>query len=199
MRAYEPERPCTHSAQTRPRAHAPISRRRARAPMHPYSTLKLCSAKQVFNNWEAHRTDTKYENHLIAKIFIFEFCNSFLSMIWICFLATYYCHSMYGLTQALIGKEDLPQEYNVEKMKTSCVYKKYGDPATCRKAARASIMQELNSKLMSLFLIRMFIGICPSIPKFPMRSVCLHPYAQRLSIFLCTCMHTRAHDAVAIN
>jgi hypothetical protein len=156
--------------------------------MHPYPTLNLNTAKQVFNNWEAHRTDTKYENHLIAKIFIFEFCNSFLSMIWICFLATYYCHSMYGLTQTLIGKEYLPQEFNVEKMKTSCVYKKYGDPATCRKAARASIMQELNSKLMSLFLIRMFIGICPSIPlsrssvsaasvSIPMHSVCLFFYA----------------------
>jgi hypothetical protein len=51
-----------------------------------YSALAV-----IFNDWETHRTDVKYENHLIFKKFLFEFCNNFLSMIWITFLAVYYC------------------------------------------------------------------------------------------------------------
>ncbi|KAJ0407910.1 hypothetical protein P43SY_009197 [Pythium insidiosum] len=38
------------------------------------------------NEYENHRTDREYENHLIIKVFLFQFCNSFASFFYIAFL-----------------------------------------------------------------------------------------------------------------
>jgi len=38
------------------------------------------------NIWENHRTDIQYENSLITKVFLFQFCNSFASFIYIAFI-----------------------------------------------------------------------------------------------------------------
>jgi hypothetical protein len=38
------------------------------------------------NNWENHRTDTDFENHLILKTFLFQFVNSYASFFYIAFL-----------------------------------------------------------------------------------------------------------------
>ena len=41
------------------------------------------------NAWENHRTDSDYENNLIAKTFLFQFVNSYASFFYIAFLKTY--------------------------------------------------------------------------------------------------------------
>jgi hypothetical protein len=38
------------------------------------------------NQWENHRTDTDYENHLILKTFLFQFVNSYASFFYIAFV-----------------------------------------------------------------------------------------------------------------
>jgi hypothetical protein len=38
------------------------------------------------NNWENHRTDTDFENHLILKTFLFQFVNSYASFFYIAFV-----------------------------------------------------------------------------------------------------------------
>jgi hypothetical protein len=37
------------------------------------------------NDWENHRTDTEYEDNLIAKTFVFQFVNSFAALIYVAF------------------------------------------------------------------------------------------------------------------
>ncbi|KAF0692715.1 Aste57867_16226 [Aphanomyces stellatus] len=41
------------------------------------------------NNWENHRTDIEFENHLINKVFLFQFCNSFASFFYIAYIKHY--------------------------------------------------------------------------------------------------------------
>jgi anoctamin-10/anoctamin-7 len=41
------------------------------------------------NDYENHRTDTQYEDALIAKVFIFQFVNSFSSLFYIAFVKPY--------------------------------------------------------------------------------------------------------------
>lgn len=41
------------------------------------------------NNYENHRTDTKYEDALIGKTFLFQFINSFANMYYIAFVKPY--------------------------------------------------------------------------------------------------------------
>lgn len=55
----------------------------------------------VLNDLENHRTDVKFENSLIFKVFIFEFVNNFLAMFWIAFLAPYFCDDMQALEASL--------------------------------------------------------------------------------------------------
>lgn len=38
------------------------------------------------NDMENHRTDREYENHLVVKVFLFQFCNSFASFFYIAFV-----------------------------------------------------------------------------------------------------------------
>ncbi|TDH65902.1 hypothetical protein CCR75_005367 [Bremia lactucae] len=38
------------------------------------------------NDFENHRTDAEYENHLVIKVFLFQFCNSFASFFYIAFV-----------------------------------------------------------------------------------------------------------------
>ncbi|GAB9469453.1 hypothetical protein Gpo141_00006732 [Globisporangium polare] len=38
------------------------------------------------NDLENHRTDREYENHLVIKVFLFQFCNSFASFFYIAFV-----------------------------------------------------------------------------------------------------------------
>ncbi|KAF4321974.1 hypothetical protein BBO99_00003272 [Phytophthora kernoviae] len=40
---------------------------------------------QKLNDLENHRTDAEYENHLVIKVFLFQFCNSFASFFYIAF------------------------------------------------------------------------------------------------------------------
>uniref|UniRef100_A0A7S3LXU2 Anoctamin n=1 Tax=Palpitomonas bilix TaxID=652834 RepID=A0A7S3LXU2_9EUKA len=37
------------------------------------------------NNWENHRLDSEYDNHLVAKTFIFQFINSYITLFWFAF------------------------------------------------------------------------------------------------------------------
>ncbi|RHY31801.1 hypothetical protein DYB32_003155 [Aphanomyces invadans] len=41
------------------------------------------------NAWENHRTDVEFENHLITKVFLFQFCNSFASFFYIAYVKHY--------------------------------------------------------------------------------------------------------------
>ncbi|OQR84255.1 hypothetical protein ACHHYP_13660 [Achlya hypogyna] len=41
------------------------------------------------NNYENHRTDTQYEDNLIAKTFLFQFVNSYASLFYIAFIKVY--------------------------------------------------------------------------------------------------------------
>ncbi|KAF0716863.1 Aste57867_2628 [Aphanomyces stellatus] len=41
------------------------------------------------NDWENHRTDIEFENHLINKVFLFQFCNSFASFFYIAYVKRY--------------------------------------------------------------------------------------------------------------
>lgn len=110
----------------------------------------------VFNDWETHRTDVKYENHLIAKVFLFEFCNNFLSMFWITFLAIYLCAELESVATTLKAR---PQHViDMEEPPPSCLEQKYGSATQCAKDFREGVLTELASKLSSLLLVRMFIG-----------------------------------------
>lgn len=40
----------------------------------------------TLNNWENHRTETEYEDHLISKVFLFQTVNSFSSLVFIAFI-----------------------------------------------------------------------------------------------------------------
>eukprot|EP00697_Spironema_sp_BW2_P001322 gnl/Spiro4/11778_TR6221_c0_g1_i1.p1 gnl/Spiro4/11778_TR6221_c0_g1~~gnl/Spiro4/11778_TR6221_c0_g1_i1.p1 ORF type:complete len:778 (+),score=279.70 gnl/Spiro4/11778_TR6221_c0_g1_i1:85-2418(+) len=42
------------------------------------------------NDWENHRTDTDYEDMLIAKVFVFQFVNSYLSLFFIAFVKEHF-------------------------------------------------------------------------------------------------------------
>ncbi|KDO32354.1 hypothetical protein SPRG_02832 [Saprolegnia parasitica CBS 223.65] len=44
---------------------------------------------QRLNDWENHRTSVDYENHLITKVFLFQFCNSFASFFYIAYIKAY--------------------------------------------------------------------------------------------------------------
>lgn len=48
-----------------------------------YSTIAV-----RLNNFENHRTDTEYEDHLIGKTFLFQFVNSYFSLFYVAFLKT---------------------------------------------------------------------------------------------------------------
>lgn len=41
---------------------------------------------QKLNELENHRTDSEFENHLVIKVFLFQFCNSFASFFYIAFV-----------------------------------------------------------------------------------------------------------------
>jgi hypothetical protein len=41
---------------------------------------------QKLNEWENHRTESEFENHLVIKVFLFQFCNSFASFFYIAFV-----------------------------------------------------------------------------------------------------------------
>ncbi|RQM25987.1 hypothetical protein B5M09_000811 [Aphanomyces astaci] len=43
----------------------------------------------VLNAWENHRTDVEFENNLITKVFLFQFCNSFASFFYIAYVKHY--------------------------------------------------------------------------------------------------------------
>jgi hypothetical protein len=43
----------------------------------------------ALNDYENHRTDTQYEDALIAKTFIFQYVNSFASLFYISFVKPY--------------------------------------------------------------------------------------------------------------
>jgi hypothetical protein len=46
-------------------------------------------AASYLNNWENHRTESEYEDALIAKLFFFQFVNSYSSCFYIAFIAQY--------------------------------------------------------------------------------------------------------------
>lgn len=41
---------------------------------------------EKLTEWENHRTDSEFENNLVTKVFLFQFCNSFASFFYIAFL-----------------------------------------------------------------------------------------------------------------
>ena len=84
----------------------------------------------ALNNYENHRTDTEYEDNLIAKVFCFQFVNSFSSLFYIAFLKG---KGAFALDQ--------------------CNYKK-GEV----EAADNNCMDELSAQLMIIFVSRLVIG-----------------------------------------
>ena len=112
------------------------------------------SLAEIFNDWETHRTDIKYENNLILKKFLFEFVNNFLSMFWIAFLATYYCSDLQQWSEVMGAPKPAEGSQSCLQLKT------YNNtaPHLCQAAARKRVMGELSNKLMSIFLMRMFVG-----------------------------------------
>jgi len=108
----------------------------------------------VFNDWETHRTDVKYENHLIAKVFLFEFCNNFLSMFWITFLAIYLCAELEEVASTLGARP----AHAMAEQAPSCLEGKYGSASQCSRRFRDSVMDELAGKLSSLLGVRMVVG-----------------------------------------
>lgn len=51
---------------------------------------RLCSiVANALSERENHRTDTQYEDSMIAKIFIFQFVNSYASFFYLAFIAQY--------------------------------------------------------------------------------------------------------------
>ena len=91
--------------------------------MHIYTHRSLA---EKLNQWENHRTDIKYENALIFKVFLFEFVNNFLAMIWIAFLSPYLCTHMDTLTETLArtngDKSCLAQKFEVSGASRLCLH-----------------------------------------------------------------------------
>jgi len=100
----------------------------------------------IINDWEVHRTDIKYENSLILKIFLFEFCNNFLSMIWIAFFSLYFCQDIPAMQQTLTGISPENQCIDTSTIKT------------CGNETRKSLFNQLQIKLGTLFITRMIVG-----------------------------------------
>lgn len=57
-----------------------------------FSAIVMMTMNQLYkriammlNKFENHRTDSEYENHLIAKVFIFQFINSYITLFWFAF------------------------------------------------------------------------------------------------------------------
>jgi hypothetical protein len=62
--------------------------------LHYYSVYQVLNAIYgsvaiALNDYENHRTDTQYEDALIAKTFIFQYVNSFASLFYISFVKPY--------------------------------------------------------------------------------------------------------------
>jgi hypothetical protein len=62
--------------------------------LHHYSVCQVLNAIYgsvaiALNDYENHRTDTQYEDALIAKTFIFQYVNSFASLFYISFVKPY--------------------------------------------------------------------------------------------------------------
>lgn len=51
-----------------------------------WSIWSVRPAKSMFHPQENHRTDTEYEDNLIAKTFMFQFVNSYASLVYIAFI-----------------------------------------------------------------------------------------------------------------
>lgn len=60
------------------------------------------------NDLENHRTDREYENYLIIKVFLFQFCNSFASFFYIAFVKQYLEDS--GCLPSAFGENDCMTE-----------------------------------------------------------------------------------------
>jgi hypothetical protein len=73
--------------------------------IHTHTHTHTRNLAERLNQWENHRTDIKYENALIFKVFLFEFVNNFLAMIWIAFLSPYLCTYMDNLSEELIKND----------------------------------------------------------------------------------------------
>lgn len=43
----------------------------------------------VLNNYENHRTETEYEDHLITKLFLFQFVNAYIALFYVAFYKPY--------------------------------------------------------------------------------------------------------------
>lgn len=102
------------------------------------------------NDQENHRTDLKYENSLIFKIFLFEVCNNFLAMFWIAFLSSYFCDL--DLTPSLT---DVPEQ-DTCRAKLEVVQ-------SCDDLD-AQIIAQLQLKLGTLFITRAVAGRPPCLP-----------------------------------
>lgn len=101
------------------------------------------------NDWENHRTDVKYENALIFKVFVFEFVNNFLAMFWIAFLAPYFCGDMVNL------------EANLAQVapENSCKAQAMGySEVTCGEEARKQLLGQLQTKIGTLIITRMIVS-----------------------------------------
>jgi hypothetical protein len=116
------------------------------------------------NDQENHRTDLKYENSLIFKIFLFEVCNNFLAMFWIAFLSSYFCDL--DLTPSLT---DVPEQ-DTCRAKLEVVQ-------SCDDLD-AQIIAQLQLKLGTLFITRAVAGRPPACLVLTERTLSLAPSAR---------------------
>ena len=69
--------------------------------LYGYVSVKL-------NDWENHRTETEYEDHLIAKTFLFQFINSYSSLFYIAFFKNKSFTILGRATECVIGENGQP-------------------------------------------------------------------------------------------
>eukprot|EP00937_MAST-01D_sp_MAST-1D-sp2_P003828 g3828.t1 len=107
------------------------------------------------NKWENHRTDTEYENNLIAKTFLFQFVNSYASFFFIAFVKIHFesvtaqqQEDRYREFRANFGEPTAAQNHTLNT--NPCVINTFDGLPDC--------LYELQIQLAVIFGIRLVIG-----------------------------------------
>jgi len=107
---------------------------------------------QKINQWENHRTDSDYENTLIAKTFLFQFVNSYASFFYIAFIKRHVTSpsardlQKYTLAGIDLGYTELEA---AKRADNPCLVNSDGVP---------DCIGELQTQLASIFITRLVIG-----------------------------------------
>eukprot|EP01129_Flabellula_baltica_P010422 TRINITY_DN4400_c0_g1_i3.p1 TRINITY_DN4400_c0_g1~~TRINITY_DN4400_c0_g1_i3.p1 ORF type:complete len:602 (-),score=97.09 TRINITY_DN4400_c0_g1_i3:6-1811(-) len=91
----------------------------------------------ALNDWENHRTATQYEDHLISKLFLFQFVNSYIALFYVAFFKPY-SSWLFGYTIECRGYGS-SVNVNLDDYENMC-------------------LQELSTSLMTIFLTRLIVN-----------------------------------------